>query len=38
VVTVAGVDLNHIDIAGFLPPELVLISDLTLFHLNYDSY
>ncbi|KAF0897861.1 hypothetical protein E2562_001587 [Oryza meyeriana var. granulata] len=34
VVTVAGVDLNHADIAGYLPPELGLLADLALLHLN----
>lgn len=32
--TVAGIDLNHADIAGFLPDELGLLSDLALIHLN----
>ncbi|KAI6681816.1 hypothetical protein NL676_035697 [Syzygium grande] len=32
--TVAGVDLNHCDIAGYLPEELGLLADLALFHIN----
>jgi hypothetical protein len=31
---VVGIDLNHADIAGYLPPELGLLADLALFHLN----
>ncbi|KAJ1687941.1 hypothetical protein LUZ63_019331 [Rhynchospora breviuscula] len=31
---VAGIDLNHGDIAGYLPEELGLLVDLTLFHVN----
>ncbi|KAG6736416.1 hypothetical protein POTOM_060822 [Populus tomentosa] len=31
---VAGIDLNFADIAGFLPNELGLLSDLALIHLN----
>ncbi|KAK3040484.1 hypothetical protein RJ639_028769 [Escallonia herrerae] len=31
---VAGIDLNRADIAGFLPDELGLLSDLALLHLN----
>ncbi|KAF0923978.1 hypothetical protein E2562_008331, partial [Oryza meyeriana var. granulata] len=34
VLVVAGVDLNHGDIAGYLPPELGLLADLALRHLN----
>ncbi|KAL5671026.1 hypothetical protein ACJX0J_015332, partial [Zea mays] len=35
---VAGVDLNHGDIAGFLPPELGLLADLALLHLNSNRF
>lgn len=36
--TVAGIDLNHCDIAGFLPEELGLLSDLALLHLNSNRF
>ncbi|CAH1414607.1 unnamed protein product [Lactuca virosa] len=36
--TVAGIDLNHADIAGFLPNELGLLSDLALLHLNSNRF
>ncbi|KAK3017363.1 hypothetical protein RJ639_005550 [Escallonia herrerae] len=35
---VAGIDLNHADIAGYLPPELGLLTDLALFHLNSNRF
>ncbi|OAY69386.1 Leucine-rich repeat extensin-like protein 2 [Ananas comosus] len=36
---VAGVDLNHADLAGFLPDELFLgLPDLALFHLNSNRF
>ncbi|KAL6145096.1 hypothetical protein ACLB2K_055784 [Fragaria x ananassa] len=35
---VAGIDLNKADIAGFLPAELGLLSDLALIHLNSDRF
>ncbi|ONM23819.1 Leucine-rich repeat extensin-like protein 3 [Zea mays] len=35
---VAEVDLNHGDIAGFLPPELALLPDLALLHLNSNRF
>nr|CAB3476014.1 unnamed protein product [Digitaria exilis] len=35
---VAGLDLNHGDIAGFLPPELGLLADLALLHLNSNRF
>ncbi|ERN12624.1 hypothetical protein AMTR_s00025p00231840 [Amborella trichopoda] len=35
---VAGIDLNHADIAGYLPPELGLLSDLALFHINSNRF
>ncbi|PAN44624.1 hypothetical protein PAHAL_9G052800 [Panicum hallii] len=36
--TVAGVDLNHGDLAGTLPDELGLLSDLAVFHLNSNRF
>ncbi|KAK6157164.1 hypothetical protein DH2020_011412 [Rehmannia glutinosa] len=35
---IAGIDLNHRDIAGFLPEELGLLSDLALLHLNSNRF
>jgi hypothetical protein len=35
---VAGIDLNHADIAGFLPDELAFLSDLSLLHLNSNRF
>ncbi|XP_004505561.1 leucine-rich repeat extensin-like protein 4 [Cicer arietinum] len=35
---VAGIDLNHADIAGFLPEELGLLCDLSLLHLNSNRF
>ncbi|PIN15184.1 Ras suppressor protein (contains leucine-rich repeats) [Handroanthus impetiginosus] len=35
---VAGIDLNHADIAGFLPDELGLLSELALIHLNSNRF
>ncbi|KAK4401601.1 Leucine-rich repeat extensin-like protein 3 [Sesamum angolense] len=35
---VAGVDLNHADIAGHLPDELGNLSDVTLLHLNSNRF
>ncbi|KAK9142397.1 hypothetical protein Syun_011797 [Stephania yunnanensis] len=36
---VAGIDLNHADIAGYLPPELGLLKDqLALIHLNSNRF
>ncbi|MBA0629947.1 hypothetical protein Godav_002086, partial [Gossypium davidsonii] len=35
---VAGIDLNHADIAGYLPPELGRLTDLALFHLNSNRF
>ncbi|EXB44637.1 hypothetical protein L484_010328 [Morus notabilis] len=35
---VAGIDLNHADIAGSLPDELGLLSDLALIHLNSNRF
>uniref|UniRef100_A0A251UQ98 Cell wall hydroxyproline-rich glycoprotein n=1 Tax=Helianthus annuus TaxID=4232 RepID=A0A251UQ98_HELAN len=35
---VAGIDLNHGDIAGYLPPELGLLTDLALFHINSNRF
>jgi hypothetical protein len=36
--SVAGVDLNHGDIAGYLPTELGLLADLSLLHLNSNRF
>ncbi|CAA6666274.1 unnamed protein product [Spirodela intermedia] len=38
VTVVAGVDLNHGDIAGYLPEELGLLEDLALFHINSNRF
>ncbi|XP_061355570.1 leucine-rich repeat extensin-like protein 4 [Gastrolobium bilobum] len=38
VTVVAGIDLNFGDIAGFLPNELGLLSDLALIHLNSNRF
>ncbi|KAE9462795.1 hypothetical protein C3L33_05294, partial [Rhododendron williamsianum] len=38
VLTVAGIDLNHGDIAGFLPEQLGLLTDLALFHINSNRF
>ncbi|XP_057861705.2 leucine-rich repeat extensin-like protein 4 [Cryptomeria japonica] len=35
---VAGIDLNHADIAGYLPQELGLLTDLALFHVNTNRF
>ncbi|KAH0449150.1 hypothetical protein IEQ34_022950 [Dendrobium chrysotoxum] len=35
---VAGIDINHADIAGFLPEELGLLTDLALFHINSNRF
>ncbi|KAK4382852.1 Leucine-rich repeat extensin-like protein 2 [Sesamum angolense] len=35
---VAGIDLNHADIAGYLPDELGLLTDLALFHINSNRF
>ncbi|GFY89636.1 leucine-rich repeat (LRR) family protein [Actinidia rufa] len=37
-IVVAGVDLNHGDIAGHLPPELELLTDIALFHINSNRF
>lgn len=36
--TVAGIDLNHGDIAGYLPEELGLLADIALFHVNTNRF
>ncbi|KAL0854078.1 hypothetical protein Bca101_059230 [Brassica carinata] len=36
--TVAGIDLNHADVTGYLPEELGLLSDLALFHVNSNQF
>ncbi|CAD6203345.1 unnamed protein product [Miscanthus lutarioriparius] len=38
VIYFAGLDLNHGDIAGYLPPELGLLADLSLLHLNFNRF
>ncbi|CAK9154416.1 unnamed protein product [Ilex paraguariensis] len=38
VTTVAGIDLNHADIAGTLPEDLALLTDLALFHINSNRF
>ncbi|GKE38417.1 leucine-rich repeat extensin-like protein 4, partial [Tanacetum coccineum] len=38
ILTVAGIDLNHGDIAGYLPEELGLLTDLALFHINSNRF
>ncbi|CAN1133540.1 Pollen-specific leucine-rich repeat extensin-like protein 1 [Linum perenne] len=35
---VAGIDLNHADIAGYFPTELGLLTDLALLHLNSNRF
>ncbi|CAN8258431.1 unnamed protein product [Cochlearia groenlandica] len=36
--TVAGIDLNRANIAGYLPIELGLLTDLALFHINSNRF
>ncbi|KAK1421300.1 hypothetical protein QVD17_23518 [Tagetes erecta] len=36
--TVAGIDLNHANISGFLPEDLGLLTDLALFHINTNMF
>ncbi|XP_052190557.1 leucine-rich repeat extensin-like protein 6 [Diospyros lotus] len=38
VTTVAGIDLNHAGIAGYLPEELGLLTDLALLHINSNRF
>ncbi|KAB2009515.1 hypothetical protein E1A91_D10G175600v1 [Gossypium mustelinum] len=38
VTTVAGIDINHANIAGSLPEELGLLTDLSLFHINSNRF
>lgn len=38
IVVVAGIDLNHADIAGYLPTQLGLLTDLALFHINTNRF
>ena len=38
IATVAGIDLNHANIAGCLPEELGLLTDLALFHINSNHF
>ncbi|KAL3571653.1 hypothetical protein D5086_025557 [Populus alba] len=35
---VAGIDLNHFDIVGYLPVELGLLTDIALFHVNSNRF
>ncbi|KAL4328865.1 hypothetical protein AHAS_Ahas13G0242800 [Arachis hypogaea] len=35
---VAGIDLNHANLQGILVKELSLLTDISLFHLNSNSY
>ncbi|XP_059650019.1 leucine-rich repeat extensin-like protein 5 [Cornus florida] len=37
-IVVLGVYINHGDIAGYLPVELGLLTDLTIFHINYNWF
>ncbi|GFP80298.1 leucine-rich repeat extensin-like protein 3, partial [Phtheirospermum japonicum] len=36
--TVAGIDINHADIAGHLPHEIGLLFDLAVFHINSNRF
>ncbi|XP_076882753.1 pollen-specific leucine-rich repeat extensin-like protein 1 [Bidens hawaiensis] len=36
--TVAGIDLNRGDIEGQLPPQLGLLTDLSMFHINTNKF
>ena len=36
--TVAGIDLNHGDLAGSLPQDLGLLTDIALFHINSNRF
>ncbi|EOY05763.1 Leucine-rich repeat (LRR) family protein, putative [Theobroma cacao] len=38
ITTVAGIDLNHANIAGTLPEDLGLLTDLALFHINSNRF
>ncbi|XWS13699.1 hypothetical protein CRYUN_Cryun36dG0060200 [Craigia yunnanensis] len=38
ITTVAGIDLNHANIAGCLPEELGLLTGLSLFHINSNRF
>lgn len=38
VMTVAGIDLNHGDIAGQLVPHMGLLTDLSIFHINSNRF
>ncbi|MCH96885.1 pollen-specific leucine-rich repeat extensin-like protein 1-like, partial [Trifolium medium] len=35
---VAGIDLNNADIAGYIPSEFGLLTDLALFHINTNRF
>ncbi|GLJ34415.1 hypothetical protein SUGI_0692000 [Cryptomeria japonica] len=38
IIVVAGIDLNHAQIAGYLPVELGLLTDIALFHINSNFF
>ncbi|OMO54657.1 leucine-rich repeat extensin-like protein 6 [Corchorus capsularis] len=38
ITTVAGIDLNGANIAGYLPEKLGLLTDLALFHINSNRF
>ncbi|KAA8536157.1 hypothetical protein F0562_028635 [Nyssa sinensis] len=38
ITVVSGIDLNHGDIAGYLPVELGLLTDLAFFHINSNRF
>ncbi|KAH9314667.1 hypothetical protein KI387_023294, partial [Taxus chinensis] len=35
---VAGIDMNHAEVAGFLPEELGMLTDLSLIHINTNRF
>ncbi|KAL4388352.1 hypothetical protein GQ457_09G020080 [Hibiscus cannabinus] len=37
-ITVAGIDINHANIVGYLPYELGILTDLALFHINSNHF
>ncbi|KAJ8547332.1 hypothetical protein K7X08_010918 [Anisodus acutangulus] len=38
ITTVAGIDLNHANISGYLPEDLGLLTDLAVFHINSNRF
>ncbi|XP_015170456.1 leucine-rich repeat extensin-like protein 6, partial [Solanum tuberosum] len=38
ITTVAGIDLNHANISGYLPEKLGLLTDLAVFHINSNRF